>query len=725
MNATEFESEKWRKLFHEHGGFVSSSTVSEWRNGKRNMRSYNKQIFIDILCEDKMIEHEEKIRKEIITFLKIGQMHEVYWQLEKMDYRNFLEYILSKEALDGLIDLSYNWDRVPEEQLVKMCVSKAEKLHDNLQFRINEDNNRLMIKYVHQGIHNYTVIARIMLGDKSAENIEEECLFLSEKYGVDCLKYIFVSADVTDEIYNDMLIKYDAYILKIDFYDVNNVEILENYIFKHNINLDNNTKYFMNALAEVIIHKICDMNLIVLKQILCEKFDYGKVSESFFKDNAGVWMYNYPVRRALAFEEKLIKQKFRAAAKQGKSKLNILDISISGGLLGMRCSFGAGKVTCVDISFQGIMAQKRIVDKYNEVKSSVNDGIENIEFSLMRIDTMKILEDLIPENGYDLIIIGLGAGSYIRDLDAFLRQVGGWLKCGKKDADEGLILLSVFNKEALCFNSSHAKMDFKYNYGNFRHIGDEWSLAAMLYTYKEISRMALKYYELIERYSYPTVLSVISDNYNKEILDKLKEIDKYYAKGDKDTANRGLFHTLMLKKPYLDKVPQCYLDIKKFLSENDMVVKTIEHEEITSKAHMVRELNKHNILAGDNFIKTIVLYDEKNNFLIYFLLPLNKKLKKDCLKSWYKQKEIEFTMTRLRFCVESELKNMGLMTGSLSPFSYSVIETSENKYILCDKEVDNSAFETLYTYSSNLEVTFEISKDGFMSYLKSNNAEFV
>ena len=716
--------EAWNEIFRKNpnGRSISNSSISNWRQGKQKMGKHYIKIFIESLCEQEELRiFESAIRKRVMEFLKIKQYQKLYWDLNRMSYKEFLIYVLQELNWDNMCKCDYSWNEIPLAVLMDLCVQKARALYDKLQIWVEKENEGLLLTYKHGNGEKYKVIVGFLLGDKE---IKQKCVSISAAPYL--IKYLFVTQDVSDELYLEMLEKNNTFILKIDFYDLEDVKVLENYIVENHSMLDEQSWHFMNLIAELVLRKISEMNHVILKEILYSKFDCRKVDQQFFASNEGIWRYRYPVRRALAFEEKLIKQKIRMAAKGGRSELQILDIDLTDGLLGIRCSFGAGNVTNVGVSLRGLKTVKNIIQRYNEEKGAENEGIYNVNCAYLRLDTMKIIGAKVPEKGYDLIILGLGGGSYIPDLDGFLRQLSMWLKNGKKDRnDEGVILLSVFNRDALCFSASQAKMDFKYDYGCFRHVEDEWLLPAKLYGYKEICRMAMKHYDLLERYSYPTVLSVVSENYQKEILEKLKEIDKDYAYGDMESANRGLFHTLFLKKIYLEEVSQSYFDIKKYISEQDIVLQTIQHEEITSRSKMVRELNRHDILAGDNFIKTVVVIDERYDILVFCLLPLYKKFKKEWLKTWYDKEKIEMVRRTIRLCTENELREMGLTSGSVSPFSYPVISKIEQKHLICDEEIKYSTFQTLYTYSGDLEITYKIGKDSFLSFLKMNNVVFI
>ena len=306
MECVGFSIGKWKQLFerYEEGGSVSISTISCWRQGKQCMGVHYRNIFICILCEQEELKpYEEEIRHCVMSDLKIAMYLDSYWTLKDMEYKNFLEYILYKLRVDDIRYDEYNWENISVSVLLKLCVDKAKRIKQKIN--IKENGEELQLEYVHDENQKYNVYVGFCIQSEGDGNIQKKCDELEcTNNGV--LRYLVVAQDVSDELYRQMLEKHHVYLLKVDFYDINQVEVVNNFIANIYPVQDEKTLYFMNALADVVLDKIFKMNYIVLKEILSQNYNYKKVNEHFFESNAGLWMYQYPMRRALAFEEKRI-----------------------------------------------------------------------------------------------------------------------------------------------------------------------------------------------------------------------------------------------------------------------------------------------------------------------------------------------------------------------------------------------------------------------------------
>lgn len=728
FKAVPLTEQQWRQKIIIDNTRPSISSISTWKNGSVTMREYYRKAFVTALVSDTdLAAYEDYIRETVVRNLGIPQYRQSYYILANKSYEKFLNYVLFYITLEFIQNKKYDWSEISVSALLKLAAVKVGILSNDIRFtaKMQEDPEETLVlsyrKVIHREMIDCKVSVRIFFEKCSSKEFELFCQRFHNDCSESVVNILFVTDEVTDEVYFKAIKDYHILIRQIDSFDVDAVDSYRSYVPSVSECQGEEMTHFLNRIAEVIMKKICEMNHLILKEILCRYYDFTKVGKGYFTSNAGIWEYRYPIRRALAFEEDFLTNRLKEAAQRGYGKsLELLDINLTGALYGLRLSSRLKRVTCVDLADGSVRSVDRIIEKYNEEKEPFNEGIQNVQTGYLRMDNLNIIGVKMPENGFDMIVIGLGGASYINDLSGFLRKISGWLKM------DGTLFISVYNQDALCrYSDQLENMDFTYNGYYFRHQGGQWHLPAILYPYSGIYNTVLNHYDIEESYSYPTMLSLISAGQDDRLLEKLKEIDKKYTRNVQCGSDSGMFNMICARGYDKSGILQNYKVIRSYLTEQKIAVTCIRHEEITSRDIMLRALNSKGIVIVGNFVKTILIYDKKNKIYFFMIFPLEKKFSRKILKQWYdKHPEYMMASNKIKFCSEKELKEFGLTSGSLSPFAYPVIREMElagvrpNMILLYDQIFETAKFKDIFTYSGNLGMTYKLPLSDFLEYLK-------
>lgn len=740
FNATPLTLQTWRAKLSIDGCNPVPSTISDWKNRKTVMRCGNREVFIKCLLNDEDLrKYETTIREKVIADLKIPPYRGSYVALIKKDYKDFLNYVLLEITPEFIEEKTYQWDNVSTPDILSLIHKKIHLLRSDLrftsEFNKTTDNSLILIykKNIMHTVYECRVHVHVFLKSLSADDLINFCQQCYKANSQRLTTLLFVTSDVPDSVYLKALQEYRTFLIKIDAFDIDAIDSFKSYIPVISSDAKESMMSFLNRIAEVTLQKILRMHHIILKEIISRNYDFEKVNVQYFRSNAGVWDYKYPIRRALAFEENLMDRMLKVSAKKGYGKtMELLDINLTGGLYGLRLSSRVKRVTCVDFTTSSLETTSKIIEKYNQEKGTLNEGIQNIRAGYLRLDTLNILGIEVPTGGYDIIMLGLGGGSYIEDLPRFIRKISTWLK------SDGILFLSVYNKNALCrYSDQLDNMDFTYDGHYFRHQGSHWHLPVRLYSYQEIYNIVLNHFDIEESYSYPTILSTVSSSQNTLVLDKLKEVDKIYARNGNWTSDNGMFNMICAKNYDKAKITDCYKETREYLSQHKLPIESIHHEYISSVDSMYRALYNQRVIIVGNFMKVVLLHDknntneqnaEQNELYFFIILPLEQKVDKSNLESWYEAiQKRKMVKSKLTFCTEIELKELGLASGSISPFSYPIIKNAApfdkkiTMHLFYDSSLLNADYKDIYTYSGSLNTTYCIPTNEFLDYLKSEN----
>lgn len=726
----------------------SRSSVSAWMNGMREMEMDYKELIIKILINDTtLLDKEKKIRESIYERFGIQKWYRVFTKLSNMSYEEFLQYMIlnpdTKKIHMGEID----WKQVDNAAIMNLLEEKINKSDRryNINAKWNLERSILLLTYpyyVNGKNKEYTVSIYFCKGNVINRFCKEN-IWRDED---NVLSIIFVTKDVKNKEYLDILRQYSTMLISVDAFDLQGIDKYSSYV--RNNKWTETQEVFFNKMAEFMLKRILEQNYIVLKEILSRNYNKDNLGERYFVSNAGVWEYKYPVRCALDFEKNLIinvakdiiKKKLAAevakdemkdnsiqeTAKDGTRKpnpLRILDINLTGGMYGLRLNRFAKQVTCVDTTPGCLKKIEEIIKGYNNGILETEIEIANVITGYIRPDNFTVLKGTTKNKQYELIILGLGSASFIDNLSSFLRRISSLL------TDDGKIVISVYNRNALCKNSLNIEnMDFIYEEDNVHYRDASWGLYAKNYTCQDIRDIVSKQHVIEKMYSYPTISSVVSNQQDSRILDNLRKIDIYYAENAESTTTngQGMYNIVCASKLDQKGIIQCFNDAQLYIRNQEIDVTEIDHQEIYSRQAMYKLLRDKNIILNKNFVKSVLVYDKRNRICFWVFLWLEDSFDKNFLISWYEKNntEHEFSVKHIKLYREYQLSELKLASGSISPFAYpSVKEIIENErkekiILLYNKEIEKSTERYLYSYSGNLRKTLKMKKSSFIKYIK-------
>ena len=100
------------------------------------------------------------------------------------------------------------------------------------------------------------------------------------------------------------------------------------------------------------------------------------------------------------------------------------------------------------------------------------------------------------------------------------------------------------------------------------------------------------------------------------------------------------------------------------------------------------------------------------------LIPFGKRFSWDFLKYYYRKTSRIYRKTKIKFCQEKELRDMGFFVGCICPFSYLILKENYNIELLYDYSLKQPVYDTFYTYSGRNDVTYRISREILENFLE-------
>lgn len=258
---------EWQDLFKAHpkGHSVAVSTISGWRNGKQEMSFYYRNILIRILCDTQELQqYQQKIRETVLKNMGVKSCQKLYFKLQEKDYETFLKFALNEMSLQSTESGSYEWKDASMTDLLELCVKRAERIQSQPRFDAEICKDDLLFTYYFDNeIENYKVAAGFVLGEISADTLEESCIKFAQRNAGCLIGYIFVTTDVPDELYYKMLEEYRILFLKIDEMERKCAENPKNHIEKEGLCCDTTKLHHMENLVDEILRKMREMNRIL------------------------------------------------------------------------------------------------------------------------------------------------------------------------------------------------------------------------------------------------------------------------------------------------------------------------------------------------------------------------------------------------------------------------------------------------------------------------------
>ena len=476
--------------------------------------------------------------------------------------------------------------------------------------------------------------------------------------------------------------------------------------------------------AEIIFRKFIECSYLIYKEILCCQNKEVFFEGDFFENSLGIGNHPFSVRRTILFEKKLIELELKKMQRRKGEIELLIDMNCSGGLYGLRLHRYARQVLCVDSSKRVLDELKSIVCKYNE--KNEENKIVNVDTELYREDTCEILCNRDLRKKADCIIVGLGAVSFIKSPDSFLRKLEIWLK------KDGIVFLSSYNYDALNLKLKRFEnLDYEYDFILKRFIYSHYKynihLPVRMYTIKEFKNLVQKYFHLSSEkvWSYPTFSSFLLSDKHNDRNNAMNEIDNVCANYNQTCLAYGNYNMLIANQYQNQYSLDIYEKTKKHMADLNLKYKLIRHYPVISYGELLNELKKNNIVIVNNFIKTIMIKDfsDKNQIKYYMVLLLSgSRFKWNLLKHFYEVNSYKYRKTKIKFCTENDLRQMGYSVGGICPFSYLLLIKNYQIKLLYEYSLTQTFSDVQYTYSGRNDMICEIRAENMKKFLEKSNA---
>lgn len=547
---------------------------------------------------------------------------------------------------------------------------------------------------------------------------------VEDQYGEDCLLHIAVTLhDVDDDIYKkELKRKHGAYIRMISDEDMQNVEIMDAYL---SLKGGLSNEYDINRRAEIIFRKFLECSYQIYKEVLCYEYNAEDLKNVFFQSNIGIGNYPYAMRRAISFEKNLIANELKALQERRGKRLDcMIDLNCLGGLYGLRLHSYAKEVLCIDTSIRVIRAIDETIIAHNQKNPDME--IVNVRTGLFRVDSGNMLDNESLANKADCIMIGFGTMSYMKSPDIFLRKLSVWLK------QDGIIFLSCFNPDALSIKmKKYENLDYVYDTYHqrfiYRHSKTNIPVPVRMFTFHEFKNLVIKYFDLSgdKMWSYPVISSIVPINEDQPGSDIIKEVDKVSATHTQYRLSVGNYNMVLARHYQSQYRSDLYVKTKSVMVDRKIECKEIQHHAFVSRKTLMEELKEKGINIWNNFIKCIMIKDSSDTKPQYYmiLIPFGKRFSWDFLKYYYRKMFRIYRQTKIKFCQEKELRDMGLFVGCICPFSYLILKESYDIELLYDHSLKQPEYDALYTYSGRNDVTYKIPRETLEKYLEEMGAK--
>lgn len=710
---------------------ISIGTLSGWKNGKHVPREDSRLQFLYNLSMHLSESEKEDLFRRIMKILGIEKNTTEWCELEqetKHDFYIFLNQALNNELLRGKFHNEENGANL----LWEILVHKFKEWFSSetyISFETKKIGGRItfLISVNEPGKEIPPIIFSYLDNCRDLEKEEESLRQFNSENKREYLLHISVTlAAVNNKNYLRFLRFYNVYLKEIQGEDFE-INAISSAYFYFKDSAYPAIEYEMNRRAEIVFRKFLDSSYLIYKEILCSKYDATDVNSNFFQSNLGIGNYPYAMRRAISFEKKQIENKIKEIQKLSNNKFDLLiDLNCLGGLYGLRLSKYAKQVLCVDASNKTLQAIKHTIVRYN--KKDKDNMIANVQTELFREDSCDILTNQNLAEKADCIIIGLGTMSYIKSPELLLRKIGTWLK------KDGVIFLSCYNQESLSVKlKRYENLYYEYDpyHKRFVYAREKINIPVpiRMYTFSAFKNTIISHFDFETQttWSYPILSSIFSINEYDKAFEVIKEVDKVSAMHSQYKLASGNYNMIMARNHQNVITSDLYMKTKSAMMNDGIMYQAIQHQGFVSRKTLFEVLREKGITNFHNFIKSIIINDFSNpQEILYYMiiLPLGNRFKWDYLKLYYTKKSREFRNTKVRFCTERELRNMGFAIGCICPFAYSVLKEKYHLELIYDYSINDLPYDMVYTYSGRNDITLELKREELLNYLKEVGVSF-
>ena len=708
---------------------ISIGTLSGWRRKKHLPHRDSAMEFLKNLSWNLPKQDKEELFDAIMKECGVVKDNEDYYMIQKEAVSDFYSF-LNRALKNDLLNDTFCYGESAADLLWEILKLKFREWFSGenyISFETRKIGGRVAFliiinepgRVIPPIIFSYSDKCNNL---KEEENSMEE--FKNEYTGEYLLHISATLAELSSDDYCKFLRKHNVYMKEIQSEDFQ-IRVNSNAYIYLRENISHGRERNLNMRAEIIFKKFVESSYLIYKEILCSKYDMAHVNSDFFQSNLGIGNYPYAMRRAISFEKKQIENKLKEMQRIRNDKIDlIIDLNCIGGLYGLRLHRYAKQVLCVDASVKTTEAIKHTIGRYNA--AAPERGIVNVETEWFRDDTCDILTNRNLIEKADCIIIGLGTMSYMKLPELLLRKIGTWLK------KDGVIFLSCYNQNSLSVQlKKYENLNYEYDTYHKRFVYGRNKInipvPVKMFTFSEFKNIIIKYFDFDGQtmWSYPVISSVFPVSEYHQGIDIIKEVDKASVAYSQYRLAYGNYNMIIAGQYQSQHKTELYIRTKSAMMDAKIEYKVVHHHAFVSRKTLLEELREKGVMIFRNFIKTVIIKDFSNSTEVQYymiLLPLENRFNWEFLKQHYDKKSYEFKKTKIKFCSEKELRNMGFAVGCICPFSYSVLRNEYNIELLYDSSINQLSGDLIYTYSGGNSMTFELRREELKNYLKVSDA---
>lgn len=713
---------KYSKIYEKVG--VSEQTGINYRKGQTRPLEKSREIIYKGITEMLSSEQQESFAEKLKNrFNNAGNLVKEHLR-QKKNLNDILEYLyvdfekdINEDSKFKLLNCSDNEELLRQIIFEKLQISEKTSL--NFQVRKLEDSDEIWNKREFACIMNpgHCLLLKVLKRGKSdTYNILVNFNYNSEEYKKvntvlrleDVKKsstvnmiLIFSNIHIPDEDL-ERCMEREIYIENIRNADVNRKRG-KDYIFTKTD--DKNLELAANQYSDMIIGKIKKYFSAVFKNILFENEKYSGNKQNPFV----YWEPKYATRHHINFQTKRLEEYMNAERNQA-SDMAVVAIGFWSFPSVLRLEKYFRHIYLLDNS-------NKCITCYSEyLKKNHPQIAQKTSFITFTSTIFKYITDKYNlYHSVDFVIMGTGAGSFVKDIQTYYKMINQWMKTG------GKFYVSFLNKEFPYeyIDNNSLEENIGYIPGADQtsvlaaplNSSEKYGIYCSLCSCNELKDVAKKYFRILRLYSYP-LLPLLQNEHKKRLQNILKEYDKAYSNSGFTertySDGRGYYVDAMLEKVNGERIEirqaaDVYENIK-YKTVNGEV----GSEEKYWKTLLVTEVRTMGGKGKGSYFSDITVV----------ILPNYKRLPET------DSGQIVLGNKKFRLLDIYEINLLGIEYKNISPFIFSKDHALQIKYCY-DLQLEEASHEKICVGTGRYKEMCQLKKGELLEILKRNGYERV
>ena len=688
---------------------ASGQSVRNWRKAENTIQQAKRSEMCDALDRNLSSEEKDEIKKELFERLMQEGIY-IPESLYAQDLVMMLRQLFVIQDSSGWNTRDYNLiSRLKRSTYLDKVMEQ--KMEVNAErygfFQVDElaDNGIILNFWNLDGRYDYKVLVEYLCEDSEQTKYRTDLSTVNarEKKKLDVemiLRFSFwdeseeaIYASIRDNIYMD----------KLNIRELDERTYGKDFIYVGE-EADDAQLLLANRYSDVILGHLSKYFTVIYKNIFFRQGVKTNRSNQINKNKCLLWNAKIAEIAEIDFEREILEEMLEKPKK---------DLLIIYGFLGfpmiesMQKHFK--KIICLDNALECIRVYGETItkDSQNKIYPEAECDIEFAQF------TASVADYVTREFGLyhqaDMIIIGVGNASLIRQINKYFQFVNQWLK------PDGMAWFSFFNEQfpydyqskiemGRCSTYFPMKKENRALVSNFRQeiSGTEYYVYCKLYEWEQLQKILGSYFSIERVYSYP-LLSFLTNHYPsfpfiQNILQDYdknfrKDYDKNYSQAEEKRRSfstlRGYYISVLVKKQTGDGI-------------------TIP------ELHYERKMEGR-LAADENtmILKTLLLKDNRNSKRLYVvLLPKDEKLPET------EEHIIMFQDKKLQMLSIREMNELGVEVGCIPPFFTVADMRYEQVCRYCCIQVSKETKQKYVIESGEPKTSLVLTSSKFAEYLR-------